>query len=187
MLGLVILALSSKNLLVLVLSGVFTALGDSLQSGTLTSWLSNRAKSENDMDSLNHIYSTLGMITSPLNMLVGFLGANVLANISLNLPIIIGAVLFIISGALSLFLIKYDDYNKNSQPPKFDIIDDFKNIKQNDSNALRLIVIFIPVIMISVAPLINRNCFLTWSKNNDRLHCGVDRYCWDASLIYTGA
>ena len=163
-LGLIILALSSKSLFVLVLSGIFTALGDSLQSGTLTSWISNRAKSENDMDSLNHIYSTLGIITSPLNMLVGFLGANILANISLNLPIIMGAVLFIISGLLSLFLIKYDKSNKDVQRPKFDIINDFKTIKQNDFNALKLIIIFVPVIMISVAPLDQWQLFFQHGK-----------------------
>ncbi|MGQ5708852.1 MFS transporter [Lactobacillus sp. PSON] len=162
--GLLILALSSKNLFILIMSGVFTALGDSLQSGTLTSWLSNRAKLENDMDSLNHIYSTLGIITNPLNMLIGFLGANVLANFSLNLPIIIGAVLFIINGILSLFLIKYDKSNRNVQRPKFDIINDFKTIKQSDFNALRLIIVFIPVIMISVAPLDQWQLFFQHGK-----------------------
>ncbi|MDK7096043.1 MFS transporter, partial [Streptococcus agalactiae] len=89
--GLAVLALSPKNFLLLALSAFLTALGDSLMSGTLPSWIANKAALNNEKDQLGEIYSTYSLIASPFNMIVGFIGAHFLANIDLRLPLLTGA------------------------------------------------------------------------------------------------
>lgn len=133
-LGLIILALSPMNLLWMTVSGVLTALGDSLQSGTMTSWIANKAVEHGEKDQLGSIFSGYSIIGTPLTMAATFVGANILGNIRLDLPLLIGAAFLLATSLTIIPLLKYDSQNlaeAEEGMPKLNLVADVKyTVKQ---------------------------------------------------------
>lgn len=154
--GLLLLAISPRNLHWMVISGVLTAIGDSLQSGTMDSWIANKATKYNNKNQLSEIYLKYSMIALPLTMVATFVGANILGNIDLNLPLIIGALFLIICSLTVIPLLKYDVKNisklKNFTH-KLNLIKDIKNTVAVEKKTLYLILFLMPVAIISSGPL----------------------------------
>lgn len=154
--GLLLLALSFKSLYWMIISGVLTAIGDSLQSGTMDSWIANKATKYNSKDQLSGIYSGYSIIALPLTMVATFVGANILGNIDLNLPLIVGALFLIICSLTVIPLLKYDIRNTSelkNLTHKLNLIKDVKNTAVMEKKTIHLILFLLPVAIISSGPL----------------------------------
>lgn len=88
--GLLLLVLS-KSFYMLCIVAVLTALAESASSGTLESWIANKL----DI-SMKIVLSRVRVISPILGMLFGYIGSDILGNISLNLPFIISSIIFFI-------------------------------------------------------------------------------------------
>lgn len=152
-LGLVILALSPMNLLWMTVSGGLTALGDSLQSGTMTSWIANKAVEHGEKDQLGSGYSLIG---TPLTMVATFVGANILGNIRLDLPLLIGAAFLLLTSLTIIPLLKYDSQNlveAEAGMPKLNLVNDVKYTVKQEQKTFAWILLLLPVAIISAGPL----------------------------------
>ncbi|MDF7681957.1 MFS transporter [Lactobacillus sp. ESL0679] len=152
--GLIILACSSQSLLTLFGSGILTALGDSLMSGTMDSWIANKAKKYKQKSNLGKIYSTYNFIYTPLNILAGFIGASYLANIDLKLPLLVGAVFLTATSLLLFLLMKYDSVNVVTHKiEKIDFINDIKVTVTQELSTFKLMILFLPIGFITYGPI----------------------------------
>lgn len=145
--GLLLLAIFDKHLVVLILSAILTALGDSLYSGTLTSWIVERTKnSELDQGKLfSHNY----MLVSLVSFVGGYLEADQLGNIELRLPLISGAVILYVVGLVSLSLVRFDTAPKPPEPLRFTFE---RQIWQKKRPLLETLILFSPLTFITVGP-----------------------------------
>ncbi|MDF7637966.1 MFS transporter [Lactobacillus sp. ESL0791] len=153
--GLLVLAFNACHLWVLVISGILTALGDSLQSGTLPSWIANKAVVNKEKNKLGAIYSFYNLLSTPINMVFGFIGAQLLGNIDLKLPLIVGAGLLVITGVIVWPLLKYDSQNLMQKHPKvqFHLVSDVKTVIKHELTTFKLILLLLPITFISAGPL----------------------------------
>ncbi|WP_317301525.1 MFS transporter [Ligilactobacillus animalis] len=145
--GLLLLAIFDKHLVVLILSAILTALGDSLYSGTLTSWIVERTKnSELDQGKLfSHNY----MLVSLVSFVGGYLEADQLGNIELRLPLISGAVILYVVGLVSLSLVRFDTAPKPPEPLRFTFE---RQIWQKKRPLLETLILFLPLTFITAGP-----------------------------------
>lgn len=153
--GLIILACSPRSLLALFGSGILTALGDSLMSGTMNSWIANKATKYQQKSNLGKIYSTYNFIYTPLNILAGFIGASYLANIDLKLPLLVGAAFLIATSLLLFLLLKYDSDNVivHKKEAEHNFINDVKVTVTKELPAFKLMVLFLPIAFITYGPI----------------------------------
>ncbi|MDH5105509.1 MFS transporter [Lentilactobacillus diolivorans] len=94
--GLFFLFFDTGNGYFLVISGILTALGDSFYSGTLDSWFVDKAKSIDKSYRLDHVFSITTTLSTALSLITGFIGAQLIANVSLGYPLLIGAILLLV-------------------------------------------------------------------------------------------
>lgn len=154
--GLLILAFSPFNLAYMVLSGILTAIGDSLQSGTMDSWIANKSSIHHAKNELGSIYSGYRIIATPITMLATFVGANILGNINLQLPLIAGAFFLIITSLTMLPLLRYDSQNLQSNVriwSSMNLVSDVKEAVKHERKTLGLILLLLPIAIISSGPL----------------------------------
>ncbi|KRN13789.1 MFS transporter [Lactobacillus gigeriorum] len=154
--GLLILAFSPFNLAYMVLSGILTAIGDSLQSGTMDSWIANKSSIHHAKNELGSIYSGYRIIATPITMLATFVGANILGNINLQLPLIAGAFFLIITSFTILPLLRYDSQNLQSNVKIWsgmNLVSDVKEAVKHERKTLGLILLLLPIAIISSGPL----------------------------------
>lgn len=153
--GLLVLTIPFSNLAVLIISGILTALGDSLQSGTMASWIANKVRAENETVELSDIYATYNILSTPVSMVVGFIGANWLGNINLAYPLIAGSLLLLITAITLIFLLKYDSNNlarAREELKKFNLVKDVKSVIKKESTTFKLILLFLPIDFITYSP-----------------------------------
>ena len=77
----------------------------------MTSWIANKAVEHGEKDQLGAIFSGYSIIGTPLTMAATFVGANILGNIRLNLPLLIGAAFLLATSLTIIPLLKYDSQN----------------------------------------------------------------------------
>lgn len=153
----------TPNVLVLVISAILTAIGESFKSGTLESWAIEKIKEiEPNFDSTNFFSLDKFLITGS-SMLVGLLGAQVIGQYNLSLPFIIAPILLMITGLVVQILLDQDyDVTVNTKgannkvSSKFssfytDLSEGFYYVK-NNKNLFRLIIAFLPLQFVLSGP-----------------------------------
>lgn len=135
-LGLLILTFGIKSDVILILSGIFTGLGDSLNSGTMSSWVVKKVYAIDEDYNITKLFARNSLKMSLFSISTGFIGAQVLGNIDLALPIIFGSIFLIMVVPIILMIPAEEDVKKsnfqefieeikNNGLPKFEI----KNLK----------------------------------------------------------
>ncbi|KRK07568.1 permease of the major facilitator superfamily [Lactobacillus pasteurii DSM 23907 = CRBIP 24.76] len=154
--GLLVLAFSPFNLFYMTLSGILTAIGDSLQSGTMDSWIANKSAIGHTKNELGSIYSGYRIIATPITMLATFVGANILGNINLQLPLIAGAIFLIVTSLTVIPMFKYDSQNLQSKIniwSGINIVSDVKEAVKHEKKTLAIVLLLLPIAIISSGPL----------------------------------
>lgn len=125
-LGLLSIAISNLNIIYLIIGAILTALGQSLYSGTLDSWIVNKLPKSAD---LNKLFSQKNSLIAAVTMISGYIGSQYLGNIDLKYPLIAGAILLLLP--IPFFIILYNKLNdfqqdidlKSNEELKFGIAD----------------------------------------------------------------
>lgn len=112
--GLLILTLGINSDIVIILSGILTALGDSLNSGTMSSWVVKKVYAIDKDYNITKLFANNGMKMSIFSITTGFLGAQVLGNINLAFPIICGAIFLLLVVPIILAIPAEEDVKKTS-------------------------------------------------------------------------
>lgn len=129
-LGLVTIAVSNLSIIYLVLGACLTAIGQSLYSGSLDSWIVNKVKGTSiDLDSIFAKKNTVVAITT---MVSGYIGSQYLGNINLQYPLIAGALLLVLPIPFLLYLDhKLKDFCEDISTKRKQLITSIKNINLN--------------------------------------------------------
>lgn len=146
--GLLLLASVRHDLIILVLSACLTALGDSLYSGTLTSWIVEQTKNQK-LDQ-GKLFSNNYVLVSAVSFVGGYFGADLLGNIELKLPLISGAVILFLVGIIALFCKDRDRLADKNSPKKLPHFT-FKGLL-SERKLLKTMVLFLPLTFITVGP-----------------------------------
>lgn len=163
--GLLILTVSSANILILLLSAFLTGLGESLYSGAPDSWLVDKMQEMGLESTFGNIYSKTTFFTSITSLISGYIGANWLAHLSLKLPLIVGSMILLAIIPLLLIIITRDVEPKPKKKIRFHKInfkaslksmyqilkEGLKEIKGN-RNILKYLLAFLPITLIVTGP-----------------------------------
>lgn len=163
--GLLILTVSSANILILLFSAFLTGLGESLYSGAPDSWLVDKMQEIGLESTFGNIYSKTTFFTSITSLISGYIGANWLAHLSLKLPLIVGSMILLAIIPLLLIIITRDGEPKPKKKIRFHKInfkaslksmyqilkEGLKEIKGN-RNILKYLLAFLPITLIVTGP-----------------------------------
>ncbi|MBT2830326.1 MFS transporter [Staphylococcus coagulans] len=100
--GLILLV--SENFFLLIVSGLITGVAESMLSGSLGSWYMNQLTDKKAMN-LERVFSKVALFGSLFSLVVGFISAEYLFKININLPIILSALYFIVLSYLIYILL----------------------------------------------------------------------------------
>lgn len=163
--GLLILTVSSANILILLFSAFLTGLGESLYSGAPDSWLVDKMQEMGLESTFGNIYSKTTFFTSITSLVSGYIGANWLAHLSLKLPLIVGSMILLAIIPLLLIIITREGEPKPKKKIRFHNInfkvslksmyqilkEGLKEIKGN-RNILKYLLAFLPITLIVTGP-----------------------------------
>lgn len=163
--GLLILTVSSANILILLFSAFLTGLGESLYSGAPDSWLVDKMQEMGLESTFGNIYSKTTFFTSITSLISGYIGANWLAHLSLKLPLIVGSMILLAIIPILLIIITRDGEPKPKKKIRFHKInfkaslksmyqilkEGLKEIKGN-RNILKYLLAFLPITLIVTGP-----------------------------------
>lgn len=160
--GLLFLFIDWGNITFLILGAIFTAIGESLKSGTLDSWMIDRILAIDETFTFDKVFSINSMAGTTVNLLSGYLGAQVLGNIDLSYPILAGIILLIISMIVAIFKMKEPKRNLEENPHLINIGQSFNMLKKttkegihflrNDKTFFLICLSFLPLSFIISGP-----------------------------------
>ena len=163
-LGLIGIVMANLGICYLMIGACLTAIGQSLYSGSLDSWIVNKSKEISiDLDSIFAKKSTIVTITTTL---LGYIGSQYLGNAGLQYPLIGGAILLVLPIPFFIYLdykLK-DSYDNKLKQKK--ILMSLRNIKFNN----KIIVYF--VMLLSVL-FITTNPYNQWQLFFQRNGCHI--------------
>lgn len=156
--GLLVIGLSAKSTTSLILSGFFTAIGSSLYSGSMSSWVVDEISKYDSGYNLNKIFSWSSILGTTSSMVAGYLGAQILGTISLALPTIVSGIELILTAVLIFVII--DNDKPESKTMRFygfckEYISVFKysfSFLRNDPRIVWTGAVFINTAIITTAP-----------------------------------
>ena len=113
--GLFLLFFDWGNMIFLILSAVFTSLGESLRSGTVDSWMIDSIHEEEKDYPFEKVFSNNQVFGTTFSLLAGYVGAQVLGNIDLSYPVLAGAILLLCPMMVAVFFMKEPASRKQKQ------------------------------------------------------------------------
>lgn len=157
--GLFFLFFDTGNGWFLCISGILTALGDSLYSGTLDSWFVDKAKVINPNYQIDHVFSLTTSLSTAVSLLTGFVGAQFLANINLGYPILAGAILLLCPIPFAWGERKFEhpaqlksQNFRHAFKAKLPNLKSIKDIVRNNKTFFCYSLAFLPITLISTGP-----------------------------------
>ena len=98
--------LLSNSLILLYISAILSAIAESFQSGTLTSWLVNVSNKNNEEVNIDKVLSRNSLYASFFSAIVGFISAKYVYVYHKSLSVILSMIVFIISLFITLLFMK---------------------------------------------------------------------------------
>lgn len=157
--GLFLLLVSRANIFMLLIASALTAIAESLKSGTLESWALDRIHVIDPTFDSTQLFSKDKLYLSITNLSVTFIGAQLLANINLQLPFLL-APLFFLLNIVIVSLLMDNDFNRHLQrksnaneylPLSTSLLAGFKALKENPY-FFHLILALLPLQLILSGP-----------------------------------
>ena len=166
-LGLIGIVMANLGIFYLMIGACLTAIGQSLYSGSLDSWIVNKSKEISiDLDSIFAKKSTAVTITTTL---FGYIGSQYLGNAGLQYPLIVGAILLIFPVPLFIYLdYKLKDSYGNSLKHR-KMVASLKNIKC-DKGIIIYFLMLLSVLFITTNPYNQWQLF--FQKNSCHIQTG---------------
>lgn len=101
-----LILLLSNSLILLYISAILSAVAESFQSGTLTSWLVNVSNKNNEEINIDKIFSRNSLYALFFSAIVGFISAKYVYVYHKSLSVILSMIVFIISLFITLLFMK---------------------------------------------------------------------------------
>lgn len=171
-----LILLLSNSLILLYISAILSAVAESFQSGTLTSWLVNVSNKNNEEINIDKILSRNSLYALFFSAIVGFISAKYVYVYYKSLSIILSMIVFVIS-----FLFTYIFMQNLEQTQKISvekIKDSFVTVKNSLKETLYVKSSVFLMILFVIPSILDLGPSNQWQAVFEKLDANIIGYIW---------
>ena len=171
-----LILLLSNSLILLYISAILSAVAESFQSGTLTSWLVNVSNKNNEEINIDKILSRNSLYALFFSAIVGFISAKYVYVYYKSLSIILSMIVFIISLFITLLFMKNLEKTQKISVEK--IKDSFVTVKNSLKETLYVKSSVFLMILFVIPSILDLGPSNQWQAVFEKLDVDIIGYIW---------
>lgn len=171
-----LILLLSNSLILLYISAILSAVAESFQSGTLTSWLINVSNKNNEEINIDKILSRNSLYALFFSAIVGFISAKYVYVYYKSLSIILSMIVFIISLFITLLFMKNLEVTQKISIEK--LKDSFVTVKNSLKETLYVKSSVFLMILFVIPSILDLGPSNQWQAVFEKLDANIIGYIW---------
>ena len=171
-----LILLLSNSLILLYISAILSAVAESFQSGTLTSWLINVSNKNNEEINIDKILSRNSLYALFFSAIVGFISAKYVYVYYKSLSIILSMIVFIISLFITLLFMKNLEVTQKISIEK--LKDSFVTVKNSLKETLYVKSSVFLMILFVIPSILDLGPSNQWQAVFEKLDVDIIGYIW---------
>ena len=171
-----LILLLSNSLILLYISAILSAVAESFQSGTLTSWLVNVSNKNNEEINIDKILSRNSLYALFFSAIVGFISAKYVYVYYKSLSIILSMIVFIISLFITLLFMKNLEVTQKISIER--LKDSFVTVKNSLKETLYVKSSVFLMILFVIPPILDLGPSNQWQAVFEKLDADIIGYVW---------
>ena len=171
-----LILLLSNSLILLYISAILSAVAESFQSGTLTSWLVNVSNKNNEEINIDKILSRNSLYALFFSAIVGFISAKYVYVYYKSLSVILSMIVFIISLFITLLFMKNLEKTQKISVEK--IKDSFVTVKNSLKETLYVKSSIFLMILFVIPSILDLGPSNQWQSVFEKLDVDIIGYIW---------
>ena len=171
-----LILLLSNSLILLYISAILSAVAESFQSGTLTSWLVNVNNKNNEEIDIDKILSRNSLYALFFSAIVGFISAKYVYVYHKSLSVILSMIVFIISLFITLLFMKNLEVTQKISVEK--IKDSFVTVKKSLKETLYVKSSVFLMILFVIPSILDLGPSNQWQAVFEKLDVDIIGYIW---------
>ena len=171
-----LILLLSNSLILLYISAILSAVAESFQSGTLTSWLVNVSNKNNEEINIDKILSRNSLYALFFSAIVGFISAKYVYVYYKSLSIILSMIVFIISLFMTLLFMKNLEVTQKISIEK--LKDSFVTVKNSLKETLYVKSSVFLMILFVIPSILDLGPSNQWQAVFEKFDSNIIGYIW---------
>ena len=171
-----LILLLSNSLILLYISAILSAVAESFQSGTLTSWLVNINNKNNEEIDIDKVLSRSSLYALFFSAIVGFISAKYVYVYHKSLSVILSMIVFIISLFITLLFMKNLEKTQKISVEK--IKDSFVTVKNSLKETLYVKSSIFLMILFVIPSILDLGPSNQWQAVFEKLDVDIIGYIW---------
>ena len=171
-----LILLLSNSLILLYISAILSAVAESFQSGTLTSWLVNVNNKNNEEIDIDKVLSRSSLYALFFSAIVGFISAKYVYVYHKSLSVILSMIVFIISLFITLLFMKNLEKTQKISVEK--IKDSFVTVKNSLKETLYVKSSIFLMILFVIPSILDLGPSNQWQAVFEKLDVDIIGYIW---------
>ena len=171
-----LILLLSNSLILLYISAILSAIAESFQSGTLTSWLVNVSNKNNEEINIDKILSRNSLYALFFSAIVGFISAKYVYVYYKSLSIILSMIVFIISLFITLLFMKNLEVTQKISIER--LKDSFVTVKNSLKETLYVKSSIFLMILFVIPSILDLGPSNQWQAVFEKLDVDIIGYIW---------
>ena len=171
-----LILLLSNSLILLYISAILSAVAESFQSGTLTSWLVNVSNKNNEEINIDKILSRNSLYSLFFSAIVGFISAKYVYVYYKSLSIILSMIVFIISLFITLLFMKNLEVTQKISIEK--LKDSFVTVKNSLKETLYVKSSVFLMILFVIPSILDLGPSNQWQAVFEKFDSNIIGYIW---------
>ena len=171
-----LILLLSNSLILLYISAILSAVAESFQSGTLTSWLVNVNNKNNEEIDIDKVLSRSSLYALFFSAIVGFISAKYVYVYHKSLSVILSMIVFIISLFITLLFMKNLEKTQKISVEK--IKDSFVTVKNSLKETLYVKSSVFLMILFVIPSILDLGPSNQWQSVFEKLDVDIIGYIW---------
>ena len=171
-----LILLLSNSLILLYISAILSAIAESFQSGTLTSWLVNVSNKNNEEINIDKILSRNSLYALFFSAIVGFISAKYVYVYYKSLSIILSMIVFIISLFITLLFMKNLEVTQKISIER--LKDSFVTVKNSLKETLYVKSSVFLMILFVIPSILDLGPSNQWQAVFEKLDVDIIGYIW---------
>ena len=168
--------LLSNSLILLYISAILSAIAESFQSGTLTSWLVNVSNKNNEEINIDKVLSRSSLYALFFSAIVGFISVKYVYVYHKSLSVILSMIVFIISLFITLLFMKNLEITQKISIEK--LKGSFGTVKNSLKETLYVKSSVFLMILFVIPPILDLGPSNQWQAVFEKLDSNIIGYIW---------
>lgn len=171
-----LILLLSNSLILLYISALLSAIAESFQSGTLTSWLVNVSNKNNEEINIDKVLSRNSLYALFFSAIVGFISAKYVYVYHKSLSVILSMIVFIISLFITLLFMKNLELTQKVSIEK--LKESFGTVKNSLKETLYVKSSVFLMILFVIPSILDLGPSNQWQAVFEKLDANIIGYIW---------